>query len=185
MGHYGSVTMLPRGRALTVADLERVPDDGHRYELVDGALVVTPAPSLRHQEVSMRLAVLLFNACPDGLTVLSAPFDVRFADDTVVQPDLLVARDVDFADDCLPGTPLLAVEILSPSTRLLDLNLKNARYEAAGVASYWALDPDVPRLNAWELQEGRCVEVADVAGDEPWTAEQPYPVTVVPATLVG
>jgi Uma2 family endonuclease len=181
----GSVTILPRARALTVADLEQVPDDGHRYELVDGTLVVTPAPSVRHQDVSMRMAVLLFTARTPGLRVLAAPADVILGSDTALQPDLLVAREDDFTESSLPVAPLLVVEILSPSTRLVDLNLKKARYEAAGVASYWVIDPDVPRLIAWELSEGEYAEVADVSGQEQWTSERPYPVTVVPAQLVA
>jgi Uma2 family endonuclease len=113
--------------------------------------------------------------------VLAAPTDVVLAEDTGVQPGLLVARREDFTDQALPTPPLLAVEVLSPSTRLVDLNLKMARFERAGVASYWVVDPDVPRLVAWELREGRYVEVA---GDEAWTASTPYAVTVRPSQLL-
>jgi Uma2 family endonuclease len=180
-----AVTTLPRGRALTVADLAAMPDDGHRYELIDGALIVTPAPGLPHQLASGELFLLLRMACPPGLLVLSAPFDVVLGDDTGVQPDLLIARRADFTERNLPVAPLLAVEILSPSTRLIDLNLKKARFERAGVASYWVVDPEVPRLVAWELHDPVYVQVADVSGDEAWTASAPYSVTVVPNALIS
>ena len=87
-GTMGTVTTLPRGRPLTAADLETMPDDGHRYELIDGTLVVTPAPLMRHQLVSSNLHLLLGGSCPPDLRVLAAPTDVRFAADTVLQPDL-------------------------------------------------------------------------------------------------
>jgi len=180
-----AVTTLPRGRALTVADLAAMPDDGHRYELIDGALIVTPAPSPLHQIASAELLVTLHAACPAQLRVLTAPLDVVLADDTGVQPDLLVARRADFTERNLPVAPLLAVEILSPSTRLIDLNLKKARFERAGVASYWVVDPEVPSLVAWELRDGVYVQVVEVSGDEAWTAAAPYAVTVVPSALVG
>ena len=79
---------------------------------------------------------------------------------------------------------MLVVEILSPNTRLIDLNLKRARYERACVASYRVVDPAEPRLTAWELREGRYVEVADVAGDDEWTATLPYDVAIVPSRLI-
>lgn len=181
----GAVTTLPRGRSLTVADLETMPDDGHRYELIDGTLLVTPAPSVRHQRASTRLLVLLDSACPPELEVFSAPLDVVLGPSTGVQPDLLVARRADLTEKNLPAAPLLAVEILSPSTRLVDLNLKRAAYERAGVANYWVIDPMDPRLLAWELRDGAYVEVADVTADESWTAQAPYTVTVVPSSLLG
>jgi len=180
-----SMTLLPQSRPLTRDDLDSMPDDGHRYELIDGALVVTPAPSVGHQRVLAGLHLLLARTCPPGLELLFAPLDVALADDTVMQPDLLVARREDFTSRALPTAPLLAVEILSPSTRRIDLTLKRSRYEAAGTASYWVVDPDDLTLTAWDLAEGRYVEVAHVAGDEEWTASSPFPVTVVPARLRG
>ena len=179
-----SVTTLPRSRPLTPDDLAAMPDDGHRYELVDGTLVVTPAPSRRHQLVSARLHVLLAGCCPPDLLVLSAPTDVRLAADTALQPDLLVVSREAFDDEARPLRPLLAVEILSLSTRHIDLSLKRARYEAAACPAYWVVDPDPPELWAWEWRDASYVEVAHVAGDEPYPGVDPFRVGVVPADLV-
>jgi len=90
-------------------------------------------------------------ACPGELQVLFAPFDVALDEHSVLQPDLLVARRSDFTARDLPTAPLLAVEVLSPSTRRVDLTLKLSRYESAGCPSYWVVDPDPPALRAWEL----------------------------------
>jgi Uma2 family endonuclease len=178
-------TGLPSGRAFTVADLDRMPDDGNRYELIDGVLIVTPAPARRHQRLSMNLSVLLFHACPAELEVLAAPFDVRLADDTNVQPDLVVARRSDLTDANLPVAPVLAVEILSPSTRSIDLHVKRERLRRAGCASYWAIDPADGHLTAWELDErGDYAQVADIRAGETWTAQRPFPVMIVPGELL-
>ncbi|MEI2777320.1 MAG: Uma2 family endonuclease [Tetrasphaera sp.] len=179
------MTTLPRSRALTRSDLETMPDDGHRYELIDGALLVTPAPVTKHQRAAMRLGVQLHTSCPPGLEVFAAPFDVVLADDTVLQPDLLVARVSDLHAANLPAPPLLAIEILSPSTRCIDLLLKRARFEAAGCRSYWVIDPDEPSITAWELSDGTYVEAGRARGQETLTLELPYAVTICPADLVG
>jgi Uma2 family endonuclease len=179
-----AVTTLPRGRAFTRADLERMPDDGHRYELIDGSLVVTPAPSPPHQVIVLNLAIALKAACPDDLRVLTAPLDVALAPDTVVQPDLLVARRADFTERDLPTAPLLAVEVLSPSTRRIDLTLKRSRFEAAGCPSYWVVDPEGPSITTWELRNGVYVESASAARDEELEVCAPYPLTIVPARLM-
>ena len=181
----GTVTVLPRGRALTRKDLEAMPDDGHRYELIDGTLVVTPAPSVRHQRALARLYALLSARCPEELEVLFAPLDVALQDDTVMQPDLLVARRADFTSRDLPVAPLLAVEVLSPSTRRVDLTLKRARFEAAGCTSFWAVDPDEPALTVWELQDGRYVEVAHAEDGGQVALTVPFPVTLRPTDLTG
>lgn len=179
-----AVRTLPRSRPLTWRDLEVVPDDGHRYELVDGVLVVTPAPTHLHQRAAFELAVSLRSACPSDLEVLIAPFEVRLADDTSLQPDVLVARIADLTRQNLQAAPLLAVEVSSPSTRLFDLNLKKARLEAAGCPSYWVVDPDRPSLTAWELGSDGYVLVGEVEGEQPFEATAPYPVTIVPDRLV-
>ena len=170
----------------TVHDLEGMPDDGRRYELIDGELLVSPTPGLRHQTVGLRLYRLLDDACPDDLYVLAAPFAVQTDISNEVQPDVLVARFDDLTDKNLPTAPVLAVEVLSPSGRLIDLNLKRAAYERMGTPSYWILDPDVPDLLVLELDaHGRYQEATRVAGDQVFEAHQPFTVRVVPTELLG
>lgn len=177
---------VAEGRPFTVDDLEAMPDDGHRYELIDGVLIVTPAPGWYHQQSSGALFVQLWNACTPEFRVLSAPFGVRTSVRNELQPDILVARYVDLTPKNLPIAPVLAVEVLSPSTALNDLNNKKAAYERMGTSSYWVVDPDLPgRLTVFELDaRGRYVEVASVCGDEKFTTERPFPITIVPARLL-
>jgi len=181
----GTVTTLPRGREFTRADLDEMPEDGRRYELVDGSLVVTPAPRINHQRAVGNLHLLLRQHCPPELEVILAPFDVALAVDTIVRPDLLVARRSDFTDRDLPVAPLLALEVLSPSTRHIDHGLKRARYETAGSPSYWVFDPTEPSLTVWELADDRYVERLRATGDEVGEVTLPYPMRVVPSLLVG
>lgn len=176
-------TGLPFSGPFRRADLDKMPDDGHRYELIDGALIVTPSPLTRHQDVVSQLHLVLARQCPPELTVMLAPFDVVLADDTVVIPDLLVTRIGDLTERDLPAPPLLAVEVLSPSTRRLDLHTKLDRYAEAGVPAYWTIDPAQPELTAWHLVDGEYAEVARVSGDEPWRTELPFPLALVPAKL--
>lgn len=178
-----AMTTLPRSRPYTRADLDAMPDDGHRYELIDGVLVVTPAPSRGHQRVQMGLIRALLPVIPDDLEFLAAPLDVAIADDTIMQPDLLLAPKSAFTARDLPGAPLLAIEILSPSTRRFDLILKRARYEAAGCQHYWVVDPDRPSIAAWTLRDGRYVEVASAADDEEFAVDLPVEVRLTPRDL--
>ncbi len=179
-----TVTVLPFNRPLTRVDLEDLPtDDGHRYELIDGVLIVSPGPALPHQDVVGNLYLLLRAACPPHLKVVLAPFAVALADDTEVQPDLIVAPRTQFTRKELPGPPLLAVEVLSPSTRRVDLLLKRDRLQSDGVPSYWLIDPDEPSVLVLELRDGAYVEVARVTGDESVELTAPFPVRIVPSSL--
>lgn len=175
---------LPFGRPLGRAELESMPDDGHRYELIDGSLVVTPSPAPDHQGALGELYLRLRTVCPPNLKVYVAPFDVELAKDTIVQPDLLVTRRSDVTRRGIAVSPLLAVEILSPSTRHLDLMSKRSRYEAAGCLSYWVVDPREPSILVWELRNGAYVEVGRASGEESLSLTSPFPVTVVPARLL-
>jgi Uma2 family endonuclease len=181
-----AVTALPqtRGRPFTRADLESMPDDGRRYELIDGCLLVTPAPNIPHQRAVLELAVLLRAAAPPYAETFVAPLAVVPAEDTEMQPDVLVARRDDLTFKNLPGAPLLTVEVLSTSTRSFDLHAKRERYERAGSPAYWVFDPVAVRLIAWELRDGAYVQIGDVNGDEAFETEVPFPIRVVPASLV-
>lgn len=174
-----------RGRPFTAADLEAMPDDGRRYELLDGSLLVSPAPAWRHQRVVANLVHLLMTHCPRDLEVLVAPFDVQLAEDTVLQPDVLVTPRTSAETHGLSGSPLLAVEVLSPSTRSADLGAKLERYQRAGCPAYWVVDPGVPALTAWRLEKGRYGEPTRVEADREFTAGHPFPVTLTPATLLA
>lgn len=179
------VSTLPQSRPLTRDDLETMPDDGHRYELLDGILIVSPAPRPRHQEAVASLLVVLRQAAPRDLLVLTAPLDVALTNDTVLQPDVLVARRSDFSERDLPTAPLLAIEVLSPHTRRFDLLLKRDRLQTAGCPSYWAVDVDEPSIIAWQLVDGVYVEVGRAAGSQRIQLSQPFEVAFSPAELVG
>lgn len=168
----------------TVADLEATPDDGIRYELIDGQMLVTPVPAPLHQIASIALCWALKLSCPAEYRVLAAPVDYRPTKKRSLQPDVLVVRKDDVEPAHIQEPPLLLVEVLSPSTRSTDLILKRALYQQAGVPSYWLFDPDVQELTVLELEDGVYVERARVKGDEAFETTTPYDVRVVPAELV-
>lgn len=171
---------------LTVRDLEGLPEDGRRYELIDGTLIVSPAPGRRHQKVGLALYGILADVCPPQFDVLAAPFAMRIGDSVELQPDVLVGWEQDFTEKDLPEPPVLAVEVLSPSTALYDLNTKKALYERLGVPSYWVIDPDGPAITVFELDsDGGYQRVLKAAGDELCTVTRPFPVGFRPAELPG
>lgn len=177
--------ILPHG-SLTRADLDEMPDDGRRYELIDGVLVISPVPGWAHQRAVGWLITALWDARPSNhFEPLLGPFDIELADDTMLRPDLFVARYSDMTDEVLPAAPLLAVEVLSPSTRRFDLMVKHSRLEAAGCASYWVVDTDEPAVIAWDLCDGSYVEVAHARGDAMFQAQRPYPVEFTPRSLLA
>jgi Uma2 family endonuclease len=177
------MTAVETAGRFTRADLEAMPDDGRRYELLDGSIIVTPAPGKRHQRVERRLVRLLEDRAPEHLEVFAAPLDVELPNGDVVEPDVLVITRDDPDARTVTEVPLLIVETLSPGTRRRDVGDKLTAYRDAGVPSYWVVDPINPRLQAWELRDDQYVAIADVSGDEEWTAEQPFPLTIRPVDL--
>jgi len=113
-----STIRIPRGRALTVDDLDHFPlGDGNRYELVEGMLLVSPSPIPAHQACVLRIGVALEAARTGDLLVFCAPLDWKVSDDTVFEPDVVVCRPQDLTQKRLEGPPLLCVEVLSQSWR--------------------------------------------------------------------
>jgi len=106
------------------------------------------------------------------------------ADDTVIQPDLLVAPNADYTDRDLPVAPMLAIEVLSPSTRGIDLLLKKDRLLRAGCAHYWVVDPDEPSIVAWALTDGAYHEAARASGEQTFSVTEPFAFSVAPDDLV-
>ncbi|WP_342666285.1 Uma2 family endonuclease [Pseudonocardia spinosispora] len=178
-------TSTSSDRPFTVDDLVTMPEDGRRYELLDGVLIVSPAPGRRHQRASFKLAMVLEQSCPDTMEVLIAPFAVQTSRTTELQPDVLVARERDLTERNLPTAPLLAVEVLSPSTGLHDVNSKKAAYERMGAQSYWVLEPLTSSLTVFELDaSARYQQVAVVKGTEQYDATAPFLVRIVPDELL-
>jgi Uma2 family endonuclease len=174
-----------QSRTLTVEDMEKMPDDEFRYELDDGVLIVSPAPSNLHQRVVFRLAQVLDAACPPRYEVVPG-VGVNLSRHQHRVPDVAVvlADSMDTTFQVRP--PALAVEVASPRTRLYDRLRKKDVYERFGIVSYWIVSPDAdkPELTVFELRGGRYEEVARVAGEEAFEAALPFPVTVAPSALV-
>lgn len=150
-----TMTVMPRETAeWTVDDLERLPDDGLQYELLDGILLVSPAPVVRHQVVAANLFTVVRASCPDDMLALFAPLDGQPDRRTSLQPDLLVARRVDIEERSLTKPLVLAIEILSPSSALKEAVLKRSKHQDAGVAHHWIVDPVEPTILALDLIDG-------------------------------
>jgi Uma2 family endonuclease len=135
-----------------------LPDDGNRYEVVDGALVATPAPTTTHQTVSKRIQVELILQLErhDIALVHNAPIDVIFSETRSVQPDLVVvrmARRNIVTERGIEGAPDLVVEILSPSTEKTDREVKAKLYASEGVPEYWIADPEAHVIEVHVLGE--------------------------------
>jgi Uma2 family endonuclease len=174
-----------QGRTLTVEDMENMPDDEFRYELDDGVLIVSPAPSNLHQLAVFRLSQILDAVCPPELLVVPG-VGVNLSRHQHRVPDVAVVRADSMDTVFQVRPPALAVEVGSPRTRLYDRNRKKDVYEKFGIVSYWIVEPDAakPELTVFELRDGRYQETARVTGDESFAAALPFPVTVTPSALV-
>jgi Uma2 family endonuclease len=152
--------MTTSATKLTYHDYLLIPEDGKRYEILDGELYMTPAPVTRHQIIVGRLHYLLMSyleAHPIG-SVLVAPCDVVLSDTDVVQPDLLFVHKNGVAritEKNVQGPPDVVIEILSPGTAARDRELKRKRYEHFGVREYWLVDPDGTTMEILTLDGGQ------------------------------
>jgi Uma2 family endonuclease len=146
-------------RRYTVAEVVQFPDDGNRYELIRGELHVSPAPMPRHQAVVGQLHGLLWEYLR-GMnrenTLFSAPADISWDDETLVQPDLLIVPPEEVTNSWTTyRTLLLAVEVISPSSRRRDQVDKRRLYQEHRVATYWIVDPDAELVEVWQPGDDR------------------------------
>ena len=144
----------------TIEELLALPDDGMRHELLDGEHVVTPAPALLHQRAVRMLYEELREAVSEhaALELFWSPADIRLGPRTVVQPDLFImASDPEHPprEWTEVGTPLLAVEVLSPSSAARDRGKKRRLYLEAGVEEYWIVDLDARLVERWRQGDER------------------------------
>ncbi len=172
-------------RPLDLDDLDATPDDGNRYEVLDGAIVMTPPPSTDHQGVAGELFVLLRQgARPLGLRVLMAPVAWRIGPGQVPEPDLIVSPADAVTERAIVAPPVLVVEILSASNRNRDLSEKRRIYAEGSATWYWIVDPKAPSLTAFRLAGAQYDEMAPVSNADAYETDDPSPVRVVPAELL-
>jgi Uma2 family endonuclease len=156
-------------RPYTVEDLANTPDDGQRYEVIGGELVVSPAPSTKHQRVSFRLARIIGDYLEHSGTgeAFAAPLDVVLGKHDIVQPDLVVIlrQHADRVTDAgIDGAPDIVIEITSPSSQRMDRIRKSATYATYSVPEYWIVDPDTETILVHELVDGQYQPVASRDG---------------------
>jgi Uma2 family endonuclease len=143
----------------TYRDLEETPDDGHKYELSHGVLIVTPPPSLDHGRVHGRLVHYLADRRSPGQEVIIGPG--LFIDETTVkEPDIAVVDRAEATGRYLRRPPALVVEVASPSTSRLDRTEKRLVYAEFGIRAYWLVDPARRSVTVLELVDGAYVEGA-------------------------
>src|SRR5215472_13087160 len=181
-------TTWPDDRPLTVEELDLLPDDGNRYELDDGVLVMSPAPANIHQLVVTRLVAMLTAQALTGFEVIAGP-GVEMSKVQYRIPDLIVVREADFdlAAKSVTRPPEIAIEVASPSTSLYDRNRKKTVYAEFTIPSYWIVTPstDKPSLTAFGLRVGAYEELTHVVGNDTYRTDSPFPIEIVPASLVA
>jgi Uma2 family endonuclease len=148
-----------RPAPFTYDDYRMLPEDGKRYELMEGELFVSPAPVPRHQTVSRRLQFALMEALekPGLAQIFNAPIDLVLANTTAVQPDLVIVgaeRTSIITHRALEGVPDVVVEILSPGSLDRDQHIKLKLYERFGIPEYWVVDPEYGSLVVHRCEEG-------------------------------
>lgn len=154
-------------------------DDGECYEIVQGVLVMSPAPQFRHQRLIVRLTTYLSTQIIEQQLgeVIVSPFDVVLTPQNVFQPDLLVVLNEHLdriQERCLMGAPDLVVEIISPSSKLYDRVNKHMAYEQAGIPEYWLVDPHAQSIEVFALEGEKYHSLGIFKG------EQTLPSRIVP-----
>ncbi|MEW6744633.1 MAG: Uma2 family endonuclease [Planctomycetota bacterium] len=144
---------------MTYADYAALPDDGRRHQVIEGELVVTPAPDESHQRSLLNLVRLIDGYVRSGEVgrIYFAPLDVVLSDENVVQPDLLyVSRErlTIITNANVQGAPDLVIEVLSASTAHLDRGGKREIYARFGVREYWLVSPEAGTIEVLVLREG-------------------------------
>jgi Uma2 family endonuclease len=173
---YEQTMALPRRVRFKADDIWDTPDDGKRYEVIDGALIVSPTPRVPHQRAVLRLATALSNHVrAQGLgEVFVAPTAVILDDENALEPDVVfVSRDrIDIVTErAIEGAPDLVVEVLSDSSRAGDRGLKQRLYARMGIPHYWLIDPRARTLEALGLVETEYRQLGTYSVDQRFRPE--------------
>lgn len=163
---------ITQPKVWTYEDYLALPEDGNRYEIIEGVLYVTPAPIADYQYPLGELFALIRNFVKERKLGIAwqAPFEVHLSQETrPVQPDVLFIR----ADNLPPvgakffeGVPDLVIEALSPSTLRADKTVKFLAYEKAGVPEYWIVNPTKQSVEVYVLVAGTYQQHGDFSGDD-------------------
>jgi Uma2 family endonuclease len=168
-------------------DYLAMPEDGCRYEVVDGQPVMVPAPVVAHQVVVSRVLRLLDDACPAGYLAVASPIDWvlwQAPQLQIRQPDVAVISAGQASGPRLTEAPLLIVEVLSPDSFERDLIAKRREYAAAGAQHYWVIDPLAPAIVVYQRRGEALVESDRAVGATELRCAEPFPVRVRPDRLV-
>jgi Uma2 family endonuclease len=183
------MTVIEVAHPWTIDDLDELPDNGNRYEIADGSLIVSPSSDIWHVDANEQLGNLLRRQAPSGLRVLIAGAGIDiYRRITYYVPDLVVAHAEAVrrgGKTLQPADVLLVAEVLSPSNRSKDLVLKRHDYAAAGIPHYWIVDRVNRTLTVLVLDEGETTyrEEAVVEPGKTWTTDRPFAITIDPAEL--
>ena len=141
---------------MTATEFLALPETNQPTELLNGVMIVSPAPIPKHQLTSNRLEIVISSLMPDGL-MLHAPIDLYFDDGNIVQPDIVWITENSrcvVGDKYLHGSPELIVEIFSPGTERQDRKQKFNLYQRHGVSEYWMVDPAEMFIEVYVLENG-------------------------------
>jgi len=175
------------GKPWTVDDLDRLPPDKTmRYEIIDGSLVVSPRAGARHGVIGARICRLLNRQCLKHLIAVQET-GLRRGRDAYFEPDAVLAVEAAGerrgADHLHSSDVLIVIEVLSTYNRAKDLVTKRHHYAGLGIAQYWIADPERRTLTILGLDGDKYTELALVRPGEPWTTDQPFPLTVDAAEI--
>jgi Uma2 family endonuclease len=166
------------------ADLQQVPDDGNRYEIIDGGLLVTPPPDTEHADIAEALRDVLRAAAPADVAVYTSALGVDLGASVPI-PDLVAFHRRPGRRHAVdPADILLVAEVVSPGRERVDHERKRRTYAAAGIAHYWIVDRDPTRVTALRLGAGDYVEAGQASGEQLLALTDPFPLAFRPADLV-
>ncbi|MGW0435170.1 Uma2 family endonuclease [Micromonospora sp. NPDC003197] len=174
----------PGPRGYTTADLHALPDDGRRYELIDGSLIVSPSATIDHNTIARWIANLLEDACPSDDYAVGTDQSTTIDAHNEPRPDIVVTRAEHLRHTPFPITDAsLVVEVVSPTSALRDTETKRALYAKAGVPAYWIVvpDEDKPTISLAELvldgESGQYRYLAHYT-TEAFETRHPWPVRI-------